>query len=84
MLLSLMQTLQGGNIAIDIADLSFMPTGPIKKALDEQNAIGWHNFYRGRIASAWNEPQHAHYKARKNGKQDTTKGATAIMGSKKR
>ena len=95
MLLGLIQTLQGGNMTIDSADLSFTPTESIKNALDKQNAIGWNNFYRGRIASAWNNAQHAHYKARKNGKQDTMKWATAIyhytmaripptMGSKKR
>ena len=67
-----MQTLQGGNTAIDSVNLSFTPTGPIKKALDEQNAIRWNNFYRGRIASAWNAVQQGHYKTRKNGKQDTT------------
>ena len=66
--LGLIQTLQGGNMTIDSADLSFTPTESIKNALDKQNAIGWNNFYRGRIASAWNEPQHAYYKARKNGK----------------
>ena len=79
MLLGLTQTLQGGNTEIDSVNLSFTPTGPIKKALDEQNAIGWNNFYRGRIASSWNAVQQGHCKTRNNGKQDTTKWATAII-----
>ena len=79
MLLGIMQTLQGGNTAIDSINLSFTPTGLIKKALDEQNAIGWNNFYRGRIASSWNAVQQGHCKTRNNGKQDTTKWATAII-----
>ena len=79
MLLRLIRTLQGGNMTIDSADLSFMPTGSIMNALDKQNAIGWNNFYRGRIASAWNDAQHTHNKARKNRKQDITKWATAII-----
>ena len=79
MLLGLMQTQQGGNTAIKSVDLSFTPSGPIKNAIDEQNAIGWNNFYRGRIASAWNAVQQGHYKARKNGKQDTTKWVMAVI-----
>jgi hypothetical protein len=52
-------------------DLYFQPSGIIKLALKEQNAIGWTNFYKGRISKKWEQVQQQHYKRAKPKKTDT-------------
>jgi hypothetical protein len=41
--------IEHGKDKIEDTDISFTPSGIIKHALQEQNAIGWTNFYKGRI-----------------------------------
>ena len=65
---------------IDLTDLSFTPTGKIRRALDEQHSIGWLNFYRGRISTTWLAAQHDHAKLNTNqAEQDTTQWASQII-----
>ena len=62
-------------------DLSFQPSGIIKLALKEQNAIGWTNFYKGRISKKWEQVQQQHYQRTKPKKTDTHRWATSIISA---
>ena len=64
---------------IDLTDLSFTPTGKILQALEEQQAIGWLNFYRGRISSKWLDAQNDHAQQHTNqANQDTVQWASQL------
>ncbi len=64
---------------IELTELSFTPSETIQQAITEQQAIGWTNFYRGRISTKWMDAQQEH--ARQNthqGNQDTVQWASQI------
>jgi hypothetical protein len=46
----------GIKVVVD-TELLFKPSGIIKAALEEQNKIGWTNFYKGRISKKWEQVQ---------------------------
>jgi hypothetical protein len=60
-------------------DLSFALQGNVKQALEDQQEVGWTNFYRGRIALEWQTAQQEHYTKQFNKYQDTDKWTTAII-----
>ena len=61
-------------------ELSFDQTPLISQALNEQQDIGWANFYRGRISKAWLIAQGAHSSKNSNqAKQDLEQWATKII-----
>ena len=64
---------------VDNTELSFEPSGIIKLALQEQNNIGWTNFYKGRMSKKWEQVQQQHYKKTKPKKTDTHRWATSII-----
>jgi hypothetical protein len=66
---------------VDDEQLSFQPSGIIKDALREQNAIGWTNFYKGRMSKKWERVQHQHYQSTKPKKTDTHRWATSIIAA---
>jgi hypothetical protein len=67
-------TLQGN-------DISFTPTGTIQRAIQEQNQIGWSNFYRGRISLEWVTAQQQQYEKQYKTKMDTEQWATSIIST---
>ena len=70
-----------GTDKIDEAQLSFRPSGIIRRAFQEQNEIGWTNFYKGRISTKWEQVQQSHYNRSKPKKADTNQWATAIISA---
>ena len=66
---------------IELNELSFIPTGIIQQALDDQHAIGWLNFYRGRISTKWLEAQQEHDQQNTNSTRphDSTQWASKII-----
>ena len=46
-----------GKKEINDEELSFAPEGAIRKAVEDQNEIGWDNFYRGRWSLEWENMQ---------------------------
>ena len=42
-----------GTDKLDTLTISFEPQGILNQALQDQNAIGWTNFYKGRISKKW-------------------------------
>jgi hypothetical protein len=64
---------------VDDNQLSFQPSGIIRSALQEQNAIGWTNFYKGRLSKKWEQVQQQHYTQTKPKKADTHRWATSII-----
>ena len=70
-----------GTDKIDEAKLSFRPSGIIRIALQEQNEIGWTNFYKGRISKKWEQVQQSHYNRIKPKKADTNRWATANISA---
>jgi hypothetical protein len=53
-------TITEGIETVDDNQLSFQPSGIIESALHEQNAIGWTNFYKGRLSKKWEQVQQQH------------------------
>ena len=59
--------------------MPFTPERTIKQAINDQNEIGWTNFYRGRIALEWQTAQQEYYFNKFKKYQDTDKWTTAII-----
>ena len=66
---------------VDDNQLSFQPSGIIQSALQEQNEIGWTNFYKGRLSKKWEQVQQQHYNQTKPKKADTHRWATSIIST---
>ena len=66
---------------VDNNQLSFQPSGIIWSALQEQNAIGWTNFYKGRMSKKWEQVQQQHYNQTKPKEADTHRWATSIIST---
>lgn len=65
---------------IQDSELSFEITPQILRALNEQQEIGWANFYRGRLSQAWLIAQETHNTTTNNQKkQDTEQWASKII-----
>jgi hypothetical protein len=63
-------------------DISFEPTGSMKRAIEEQNAINWNNFYRGRVSLEWLTAQQEQYEKQYKTKQHTEQWATSFIKKK--
>jgi hypothetical protein len=72
-------TMTSSTTTLHHEDISFEPTGPIKRAIEEQNEIRWNNFYRGRISLEWLTAQQEQYEQQYKTKQDTEQWATSII-----
>ena len=59
-LLGLKKITDNDTSPIDLTTISFIPAGKIQQALEEQQEIGWNNFYRGRISTKWLDAQRDH------------------------
>jgi hypothetical protein len=64
---------------LDLTKISFTPTGSLNYALQDQNAIGWTNFYKGRLSKKWEQVQKDHYRKTKAAKADPYKWATSVI-----
>jgi hypothetical protein len=64
---------------LNLTKISFTPTGSLNQALQDQNAIGWTNFYKGRLSKKWEQVQKDHYRKTKATKADPYKWATSVI-----
>jgi hypothetical protein len=71
--------IEQGKDKVEDTDISFKPSGINKHALQEQNAIGWTNFYEGRISKKWEHVQRNHYQKKKMKKSDPHIWAMTII-----
>ena len=58
---------------------SFEPQGILNQALQDQNAIGWTIYYKGRLSEKWEQVQKTHYHPIKAKKADPYKWATSVI-----
>jgi hypothetical protein len=70
---------QGDYSQVTNHEISFTPERTTKRALDDQNKIGWSNFYRGRVALKWQTAQQEYYSDKFKKYQDTNQWTTAII-----
>jgi hypothetical protein len=63
-----------GTDQLDTSKISFEPQGILNQALQDQNAIGWTNFYKGRISKKWEQVQISHYQRIKAKRQTRING----------
>ena len=79
-LIGLDRALNDDNTPIQQHELSFSADPDITAAIDEQEKIGWINFYRGRISQKWNVTQDNHNKNNPNtSNHDIFQWATKIV-----
>ena len=80
MILGLKKILANDLSPITTEEVSFSPTGIISEALEEQENIGWANFYRGRLSTKWLDAQQDFAKRHTNqSDQDTVQWAVQII-----
>jgi hypothetical protein len=70
-----------GKNEVDLSTLSFTPHGILYNALKEQNAIGWTNFYKGRLSKKWQQIQHAQFHGKKGENADPQRWATSLISA---
>jgi hypothetical protein len=68
-----------GTDKLDLSKISFTPQGTLNQALQDQNKIGWTNFYKGRLSKKWEQVQKAHYSNTKATKADPYKWETLVI-----
>jgi hypothetical protein len=79
LLQGLTEAILHGTDKLDTSTITFKPQGILKQALQDQNAIGWTNFYKGRISKKWEQVQKTHYHQIKAKNGDPYKWATLII-----